>query len=127
MRIIGKLSIIAAFSLCFQTSVAQKLVDPNTVAAEYREAAVKRRAEQIKQLECAHTADEAKVLPRDRTAHISHVWKRSAENEADRRKTHQREPAGFDVALLDVRPSSTAGMTIPLSRPATGHTSSSVS
>jgi hypothetical protein len=52
-------------------SIAQKLVDPNAVAPEYREAAEKRRAEQIKQRECAHKADEAKILPRDRIAHIT--------------------------------------------------------
>jgi hypothetical protein len=50
---------------------AQKLVDPNAVAPEYREAAEKRRAEQIRQRECARKADEAKVLPRDRIADIT--------------------------------------------------------
>jgi len=50
---------------------AQKLVDPSTVAPEYREAAEARRAEQIRQRECAHKADVAKVLPRDRIAHIT--------------------------------------------------------
>lgn len=50
---------------------AQKLVDPSSVAPEYREAAEARRAEQIRQRECAHKADEAKVLPRDRIAHIT--------------------------------------------------------
>jgi hypothetical protein len=50
---------------------AQKLVDPSAVAPEYREAAEKRRAEQIRQRECAHKADQAKVLPRDRTEHIT--------------------------------------------------------
>jgi hypothetical protein len=49
---------------------AQKLVDPNSVAPEFREAAEKRRAEQIKQHDCAKKAEEAKVLPRDRLAHI---------------------------------------------------------
>ncbi len=72
MRMIGQLSIIAAFLICCQPSFAQKLVDPNTVAPEHREAAMKRRAEQIRQLECARKADEAKVLLRDRTAHINH-------------------------------------------------------
>ena len=76
MRLVGQLSLIAVLSLCFQAAgfqagFAQKLVDPNAVAPEYREAAVKRRAEQIRQLECAHKADVAKVLPRDRTAHIT--------------------------------------------------------
>lgn len=49
---------------------AEKLVDPTKVAPEYREAAEKRRAEQIKQRECAHKADVAKVMPRDRTAFL---------------------------------------------------------
>jgi hypothetical protein len=52
-------------------SVAQRLVDPNAVAPEYREAAETRRAEQIRQRECAHKADLAKVLPRDRTAFLT--------------------------------------------------------
>ena len=57
-------------SIPFSASVAQKLVDPDKVAPEYREAAVKRRAEQLKVQECSHRADAARVLPRDRTAHI---------------------------------------------------------
>ena len=52
------------------SSPAQKLVDPDKVAPEYREAAVKRRAEQLKIQECTHRIDAEKVLPRDRTAHI---------------------------------------------------------
>jgi len=53
-----------------EPSFAQKLVEPNGVAPEYREAAEKRRAEQIRQLECRHKAEVVKVLPRDRTAYI---------------------------------------------------------
>ena len=53
-----------------EPSLTQKLVEPNAVAPEYREAAEKRRAEQIGQLECRHRAVAAKVLPRDRTAYI---------------------------------------------------------
>jgi len=49
---------------------AQKLVDPTKVAPEYREAAERRRAEQIKQQECAHKADTEKVIARDRTAFL---------------------------------------------------------
>jgi hypothetical protein len=59
-------------AISFQAAFAQKLVDPDKVAPEYRVAAEKRRAEQIKILQCTHKADEAKVLPRDRTAHIQH-------------------------------------------------------
>ena len=48
----------------------QPLVDPAKVAPEYREAAEKRRAEQIKQRECAHKAEQEKVMPRERTAFL---------------------------------------------------------
>ena len=61
----------AIISLLLTTSVsAQKLVDPTAVAPEYREAAEKRRAEQIKERECGHKADIAKILPRERTAFL---------------------------------------------------------
>jgi len=50
--------------------LTQKLVEPNAVAFEYREAAEKRRAEQLGQLECRHRALAANVLPRDQTAYI---------------------------------------------------------
>jgi hypothetical protein len=62
----------ALFSLTVAVpAVAQKpLVDPAAVAPEYREAAEKRRIEQIKQRECAHKADVGKVLPRERTAFL---------------------------------------------------------
>ncbi|UWU81182.1 hypothetical protein N2603_22745 [Bradyrhizobium huanghuaihaiense] len=51
---------------------SQALVDPSKVAPEFREAAEKRRAEQIRQRECALKADLEKVLPRDRTAFLNH-------------------------------------------------------
>ncbi len=51
-------------------ALAQKLVDPSTVAPEYREAAEKRRAEQIKQRNCARKADQARVMVRERTAFL---------------------------------------------------------
>jgi hypothetical protein len=49
----------------------EKLVDPNTVAPEYRDAAEKRRAEQIKLYQCSKKADEAKVPRRDRVPFIN--------------------------------------------------------
>ena len=49
----------------------QKLVDPNAVAPEFRAAAEKRRAEQIKLSECNKKADKAKVLHRDRAPFVS--------------------------------------------------------
>jgi hypothetical protein len=60
------------------TAQAQKLVDPSKVAPEYREAAEKRRAEQIKQMACAKKADSEKVLPRDRLAFLTHCLEAEA-------------------------------------------------
>jgi hypothetical protein len=60
-------------SLCLTTTVqAQKLVDPTKVAPEFREAAEKRRAEQIRQQDCAKKAESEKVMLRERTAFINH-------------------------------------------------------
>jgi hypothetical protein len=64
------LTLVAAFVFA-EPAFAQKLVDPDKVAPEYREAALKRRAEQMKVMECNHKADAAKVLPRDRTALVT--------------------------------------------------------
>lgn len=63
------ISIIALLAMA--PAHAQTLVDPNKVAPEYREAAEKRRAEQLRQRECALKADLEKVLPRDRTAFLN--------------------------------------------------------
>jgi hypothetical protein len=52
-------------------SALERLVDPNTVAPEYRDAAEKRRAEQIKLYQCSKKADDAKVLRRDRVPFIT--------------------------------------------------------
>lgn len=62
-----------------EPAFAQKLVDPNAVAPEYREAALKRRAEQIRLMECNHKANEAKVLARDRADQINHCLEAAAE------------------------------------------------
>ena len=52
-------SVVTAFP-----ASAQKLVDPAGVAPEFREAAEKRRAEQIKQRDCAKKADADLVRTR---------------------------------------------------------------
>jgi hypothetical protein len=70
MKSVRYLSAVAAFSFFFQPGFAQKLVDPNTVAPEFRAAAEKRRAEQLRLIECAKMANDAKVLKRDRIAFI---------------------------------------------------------
>jgi hypothetical protein len=78
VRYVWSLTFVAAFVFS-EPGFAQKLVDPNTVAPEYREAALKRRAEQIKVVECNHKADEAKVLPRDRAAHVNQCLEAAGE------------------------------------------------
>jgi hypothetical protein len=65
------LAVIPALSLGSGVSLAERLVDPNSVAPEYRAVAEKRRAEQIKLFECSKKADQTKVLRRDRAAFIS--------------------------------------------------------
>jgi hypothetical protein len=68
-----KIIILGTISLFIAPAAyAQKLVDPTQVAPEYREAAEKRRAEQLRQRECGRRADIDKVLPRDRTAYLNH-------------------------------------------------------
>lgn len=69
MRTVVALTIISLFAA--QTVQAQKLVDPAKVAPEYREAAEKRRAEQLRQRACMQKAIADKVLPRDRTAYLN--------------------------------------------------------
>lgn len=62
---------VTLFSLILiAPAFAEKLVDPTTVAPEYREAAEKRRTEQIRQRDCAKKADVEKVMPRERTAFL---------------------------------------------------------
>jgi hypothetical protein len=70
------LGTVLILALRFDAGFAQKLVDPNSVAPEFREAAEKRRAEQIKLRECTKKADQAKVLPRDRSEFIGQCLER---------------------------------------------------
>ena len=63
MRTIFILAVMAL--LAAPAARAQMLVDPSKVAPEYREAAEKRRAEQLRQRECE------KILPRDRTSFLN--------------------------------------------------------
>jgi Skp family chaperone for outer membrane proteins len=73
VKFVALIVFASLFSTAFlQTAPAQKLVDPDKVAPEFREAAAKRRAEQIKSMECNKKADEAKALRRDRASHVRH-------------------------------------------------------
>lgn len=70
---------VTLFSLILTVpAFAEKLVDPATVAPEYREAAQKRRAQQLRELECSHKADAEKVMPRERTAYLLHCLEADA-------------------------------------------------
>jgi hypothetical protein len=64
------IAVLFAFFCLTVPALAEKLVDPAAVAPEYREAAERRRAEQVRQRDCAHKADVEKVTPRDRTAFL---------------------------------------------------------
>jgi hypothetical protein len=64
--------IVALFAIAtISPAPAQRLVDPATVAPEFREAAEKRRAEQLKQRDCANKANAEKVMPRERAAFVN--------------------------------------------------------
>ena len=77
---IRTLTALAALACCLssQSASAQRLVDPATVAPEHREAAEKRRAEQIRQRQCAMKADAEKIMPRDRTAFLNQCLEEAA-------------------------------------------------
>jgi hypothetical protein len=65
------LGLVMVFVAWSGVSFADRLVDPNAVAPEYRDVAEKRRAEQLKLFQCSQKADAAKVLRRDRAAFVS--------------------------------------------------------
>jgi len=53
---------------------AQKIVDPKTVAPEFREAAEKRLAEQLKLNECNNAAKVAKIQKRDMAQYVAECF-----------------------------------------------------
>lgn len=76
MRTIFVLAMVAL--LAAPGARAQMLVDPTKVAPEHREAAEKRRAEQLRQRECGRKADADRILPRDRTAYLNQCLEAAA-------------------------------------------------
>ncbi|MBR2121300.1 MAG: hypothetical protein V4458_02095 [Pseudomonadota bacterium] len=58
---------------------AEKIVDPNTVAPEFREAAEKRRAEQVKLIECNNAAKVAKIQKRELPQFVAECFDKPAE------------------------------------------------
>jgi hypothetical protein len=71
VRSVLSLGLVMMFVMWSGASFADRLVDPKTVAPEYRDVAEKRRAEQLKLFQCSQKADAAKVLRRDRAAFVS--------------------------------------------------------
>jgi hypothetical protein len=53
---------------------ADKIVDPKTVAPEFREAAQKRQAEQLKLIECNNAAKVAKIQKRDMAQYVAECF-----------------------------------------------------
>jgi len=78
IRTLTALGAFAFFLISWQPGLAQRLVDPSKVAPEYREAAEKRRAEQIRQRQCAIKADAEKIMPRERTAFLNQCLEEAA-------------------------------------------------
>lgn len=76
-------TVLLAIALGSTLASAQRLVDPSQVAPEFREAAEKRRAEQLKQLACNKAANDAKVAPRDRGQFIIDCFDRPDGNATD--------------------------------------------
>lgn len=91
-------SIFAAAFVFTAPGFAQKLVDPTKVAPEYREQAEKRRAEQIRQRECAKKVEAEKVLPRDRIEHINQCLEEFAKAE------HPATPASAATPAIATTP-----------------------
>jgi len=65
---------LAAATVSNLPARAQKIVDPKTVAPEFREAAEKRQAEQIKLIECNNAAKVAKIQKRDMAQYVAECF-----------------------------------------------------
>jgi hypothetical protein len=64
MKLIALTIFASLFSAAFLHSApAQKLVDPDKVAPEFREAAAKRRSEQLKKINCNKKAEGPRCCP----------------------------------------------------------------
>jgi len=65
LSLVAALTAMTAATFCGGPARADKIVDPKTVAPEFREAAEKRHAEQLKLIECNNAAKVAKIQRRD--------------------------------------------------------------
>ncbi|MEW6767230.1 MAG: hypothetical protein AB1342_04285 [Pseudomonadota bacterium] len=64
-RVKTAIAALLAIAMSDVVALADKLVDPSAVPPEFREAAEKRRAEQIKIINCNNAAKFANVPPRE--------------------------------------------------------------
>ena len=68
-------TLLTAFTTAFGVPArADKIVDPKTVSPEFREAAEKRRAEQMKLIECNNAAKVAKIPRRDLAQYVAECF-----------------------------------------------------
>lgn len=72
-------SIALAAALGSGPARAQKIVDPKTVAPEFREAAEKRHAEQLKLIECNNAAKIAKIQKREMAQYVAECFDKEAD------------------------------------------------
>ena len=73
------LGMVVAAALGGASAHADKIVDPKTVAPEFREAAEKRHAEQLKLIECNNAARVAKIQRRDLAQYVAECFDRPAD------------------------------------------------
>lgn len=68
-----------AAMLCGASAHADRIVDPKTVEPEFREAAEKRHAEQLKLIECNNAAKVAKIQRRDLAQYVAECFDKPAD------------------------------------------------
>ncbi|MGL5168378.1 MAG: hypothetical protein ACRC9K_21045 [Afipia sp.] len=76
-----KVAVLTALAATFSGAPARadKIVDPRTVAPEFREAAEKRHAEQVKLIECNNAARSAKIPQRDLAKYVGDCFDKPAD------------------------------------------------
>ncbi len=76
-----RVAVLTALAATFSgaPACADKIVDPRTVAPEFREAAEKRHAEQVKLIECNNAAKSAKIPQRDLAKYVGDCFDKPAE------------------------------------------------
>lgn len=79
LSLVAALVALAAATFSGAPARADRIVDPKTVAPEFREAAEKRKAEQLKLIECNTAARTAKIPQRDLAKHVADCFEAPAD------------------------------------------------